>query len=84
MTYSFSNPASTPPTTAKTYVDALLEVLGDRPPLAVMGELTPWLDHRLRGVSDDALRPPEKPGKWSVVQIIQHLRLRSRVGFRAA
>jgi uncharacterized damage-inducible protein DinB len=84
VTYSFSNPASNAADSAKTYVEALLEVLGDRRPLEVMGELTPWLDHRLRGGSDEALRRPEKPGKWSVVQVIQHLADSDLVfGFRA-
>jgi hypothetical protein len=84
VTFSFSNPASNAAASAKAYVQALLELLGDQPPLEVLGELTPWLDRRLHGVAEEALRRPEKPGKWSVVQIIQHLADSDLVfGFRA-
>jgi len=38
-----------------------------------MDELLPWLEARLIRVSDPALRKPEAPGKWSVVQVVQHL-----------
>src|SRR5215207_9663114 len=38
-----------------------------------MSELLPWLDGRLREAPDPVLRSPEAPGKWSVVQVIQHL-----------
>jgi len=35
--------------------------------------MPPWLDTRLRGVPEPALRAPEAPGKWSVIQVLQHL-----------
>jgi hypothetical protein len=38
-----------------------------------MAELLPWLDGRLRGVPEAALRRAEGPDKWSVVQVVQHL-----------
>ena len=70
---TFSNPAGNAPAAASGYVRALLDLLGTRNPIEVLGELLPWLDHRLRGVSDATLRRPEKPGKWSVIDVIQHL-----------
>jgi hypothetical protein len=70
---TFSNPAGNAPADASGYVRALLDLLGPRNPIEVLGELLPWLDHRLRGVVDAALRRPEKPGKWSVIEVIQHL-----------
>jgi hypothetical protein len=39
----------------------------------VMAELIPWLDNRIQNVPENALRRPEAPGKWSVLQVIQHL-----------
>ena len=70
---TFSNPAGNAPAAASGYVRALLDLLGTRNPIEVLGELLPWLDHRLRGVDDATLRRPEKPGKWSVIDVIQHL-----------
>jgi hypothetical protein len=70
---TFSNPSTNAVASAGAYVRALLDLLGDRDPLSIMGELLPWLDARIRGVTDSALRRPEAPGKWSVIQVIQHL-----------
>jgi hypothetical protein len=70
---TFSNPAANAAAAASSYVRALLDLLGSREPLAVMTELTPWLDSRIESVAEIVLRRPEGPGKWSVVQVIQHL-----------
>jgi uncharacterized damage-inducible protein DinB len=70
---TFSNPASGAAATSTTYVRALLDLLGQQEPLVVLSELMPWLDRRLRGISDARLRRPEAPGKWSVAAILQHL-----------
>jgi hypothetical protein len=39
----------------------------------VLRELLPWVTARTRGLEDATLRRPEKPGKWSVIEVIQHL-----------
>jgi hypothetical protein len=70
---TFSNPAGNATAAASTYVRALLDLLGSRDPLDVMSEMVPWLTSRLRGVAEPVLRRPEAPGKWSVVEVIQHL-----------
>jgi len=70
---TFSNPAGAAAATAPTYVRALLDMLGRRDPTEVLGELLPWLSERIRGVNDSTLRRPEAPGKWSVIEVIQHL-----------
>jgi hypothetical protein len=70
---TFSNPAGQATGAASTYVRALLDVLGSRDPLEVLGELVPWLTARLRGIAEPALGRAEAPGKWSVVEVIQHL-----------
>jgi hypothetical protein len=70
---TFSNPAGAAASTASSYVRALLEVLGKRDPVEVLDQLLPWLAERIRGLNDSALRRPEAPGKWSVIEVIQHL-----------
>lgn len=70
---TFSNPAGSAPAATSAYVQALLDLLGPRNPIEVLAELLPWLDNRIRGVPDATFRRPEKPGKWSVIDVIQHL-----------
>jgi hypothetical protein len=70
---TFSNPASAAAGAATGYVQAILGVLGDRDPLVVMSELVPWIEQRVRGLDDAALRRPDALGKWSLVEIVQHL-----------
>jgi hypothetical protein len=70
---TFSNPAGSASASASGYVQALLELLGSQDPSEVLGQLLPWLDRRLRGLSESTLRRPEKPGKWSTIEVIQHL-----------
>ena len=70
---SFANPAGNAAAAAPAYVRALLDLLGAREPLDVLPELVPWLEHRLRHVPPERLRRPEGPGKWSVVEVLQHL-----------
>jgi hypothetical protein len=73
MTTTFSNPAGSAQETAAAYSQGLLELLGDRDPLDVMRELPGAIDDAVAGLSDAQLRTPEQPGKWSVVEVIQHL-----------
>jgi hypothetical protein len=70
---TFSKPAGNAAGAAAAYVRALLGLLGPRDPLVVMREPLPRLEDRLRGVGDAKLRQPEAPGKWSVIEVIQHL-----------
>jgi hypothetical protein len=70
---TFSNPAGNDAAAASGYVRALLDVLGDREPLEVLNELVPWLSEHTQRLADAVLRRPEAPGKWSVVEVVQHL-----------
>jgi hypothetical protein len=70
---TFSNPAGSAAASARTYVRALLEVLGERDPVTVLAELDQWLDRRFEGVPESALARPEAPGKWSAAAVVQHL-----------
>ena len=73
MTGTFSNPAGGAKDAATGYTRALLELLGDRDPLAVQRELPDALERAVAHLSDAQLREPEKPGKWSVIEVVQHL-----------
>jgi hypothetical protein len=71
---TFSNPAgSAAAATASVYTRALLDVLGSRDPVEVLSELMPWIAERIRRVDQPMLRVPEAPGKWSVIEVLQHL-----------
>jgi hypothetical protein len=70
---SFANPAGNAAAAASAYTRALLDLLGPREPLEVMPELVPWLEQRIHDVPESALRQPEAPGKWSVVEVVLHL-----------
>ncbi|MGH7528667.1 MAG: DinB family protein, partial [Gemmatimonadales bacterium] len=70
---TFSNPAGDAAAAAPAYIRALLDLLGSRDPFDVLPELMPWLDARLRDAGDETLRRPEAPGKWSCIEVIQHL-----------
>jgi uncharacterized damage-inducible protein DinB len=69
----FANPANDTPAGTSAYVTALLDLLGDRDPLAVVGEMVPALERALAGVDEELLRRPEREGKWSVSEVVAHL-----------
>jgi len=69
----FTNPAPAAAEHAAAYVKAILELLGDREPLAVLRETPPALQRAIEGLSPQQLRQPERPGKWSIGHILQHL-----------
>jgi len=70
---SGSNPASQAKENAAAYVQLLMELLGDRDPLAVQSEQIDWLASATSGIDVAMLRRPEKAGKWSIIQVVQHL-----------
>lgn len=69
----FSNPARGANTAAVGYLEALLDLLGDREPLGVMAEQASALAALVDGMGDSALRQPEAPGKWSMIEVLAHL-----------
>jgi hypothetical protein len=69
----FTNPASSTPAETAAYVAALLELLGDKDPVAVLRE-TPLAVYRFaQTVVSDVVTTPEAPGKWSIREVVQHL-----------
>lgn len=70
---SFANPAGSAAADAGTYVRNLLALLGDREPLENLERTLEELPAAVRGLDEATLRRPERPGKWSVLQVVQHL-----------
>jgi hypothetical protein len=69
----FTNPPTGAAHNAAGYVAAVLDLLGDRDPLAVLRETPAALHGATSGLSATLLQRPEYEGKWSVAQVLQHL-----------
>jgi uncharacterized damage-inducible protein DinB len=69
----FTNPATGAAEHASAYVQAVLELLGDRDPLTVLRATVAELPKAVAGLSPNELRHPESRGKWSIGQVLQHL-----------
>jgi hypothetical protein len=69
----FSNPSGRSRELAAAYTSALLELVGDRDPLDILAELPAALPRLVDGLTDAELTRPEAPGKWSVLQVVDHL-----------
>jgi hypothetical protein len=70
---TFTNTAESARETAPQYTAALLALLGERDPMRVQEQLADWADAAVAGLSERELRTPERPGKWSIIQVLQHL-----------
>ena len=69
----FTNPITAAKDEADAYINAVLKLLGDKEPLTVLGRLVAELENLVSGFSDEELRRPEAPGKWSILEVIHHL-----------
>src|SRR3954470_10755967 len=69
----FTNPATGAADHAAAYTRAILDLLGDREPVAVLREMLSALPRAIAGLTPSQLRRPERDGKWSIGQILQHL-----------
>jgi hypothetical protein len=69
----FTNPASRSREQAAAYTSAVLNLLGDRDPLDVLGKTGPALEAGLEGLSAEQIIAPESTGKWSIRHVLQHL-----------
>ena len=56
-----------------SYAESLLALVGSRDPLDVQAELPGWIEQRTAALEDPTLRRREAPGKWSVIEVVQHL-----------
>lgn len=69
----YSNPASSSPGDTAKYVAALLDLLGDQNPVAVLRQTPDALWQFLAAVPAQIVTAPEAPGKWSIRDVMQHL-----------
>ena len=69
----FTNPASRSPEHAKAYTAAVLELLGDKNPLDVLRQTEAAVVKTLDGLSADEMSKPERPDKWAMCHVVQHL-----------
>ncbi|MGQ0720788.1 MAG: DinB family protein [Candidatus Eiseniibacteriota bacterium] len=76
----FANPAVGAPDQAHAYTTAILGILGQRDPFDVLRKTPAELRSAASGVPPALLSTPEKPGKWSMLQVVQHLADTEMVG----
>jgi uncharacterized damage-inducible protein DinB len=69
----FTNASSGSIDQARDYTAAILDLLGTRDPIEVLGRTADGIRSAVAGVSDAQLSQPEAPGKWSMRQLVQHL-----------
>ena len=69
----FTNSKTAAKEHAFRYTEAVLELLGERDPLEVMDQHAAALRKLIAGLTDEQLRRPEMPGKWSILQVLGHL-----------
>ncbi len=62
-----------PVTDVDAYLASLRDALGSRDPLVVLREMPSELRHAIDGLSTESLTTPERTGKWSIRDVIQHL-----------
>ena len=58
---------------ADAYVAAILAALGSRDPMELLDETPTVLRTAVAGLTSEQDGTPERPGKWSVRQVVQHL-----------
>ncbi|MEA2561004.1 MAG: hypothetical protein QOH06_2508 [Acidobacteriota bacterium] len=58
---------------ADAYVAAILAALGSRDPMELLAETPTVLRTAVAGLTPEQDGTPERPGKWSVRQVVQHL-----------
>lgn len=57
----------------RAYLEETLALLGDKDPITVLEETPTWLAARTDHLAESAMRRPEGPGRWSLVQVFAHL-----------
>jgi hypothetical protein len=69
----YSNPASSSAEDIAAYVAALLDLLGDKDPVAVLRDTSATVQRILEAVPAEIVTRPEAPGKWSMRDVMAHL-----------
>lgn len=69
----FSGAATSAVVDARTYTAAILGALGERDPFEVLRATPTAVRDAVAGVPPRVIATPELPGKWSMLQVAQHL-----------
>lgn len=69
----FSGSSSTAAADAGAYTSALLGLLGKRDPLEVLRSTPGAISVVVSGLTTAQIQTPERPGKWSIRHVVQHL-----------
>jgi uncharacterized damage-inducible protein DinB len=69
----FSNSISSASEEADAYIKAVLGLVGNQDPLEILQTTSGKIRQAVAGRPLDQLRQPEKPGKWSAIEVVQHL-----------
>jgi len=69
----YSNLAAGSSEDQAAYIGAVLDLLGDREPVDVLGSTVPWCRAYADRLSAEQLGTPEAEGKWSAAGVLQHL-----------
>jgi hypothetical protein len=68
-----TNAAPDPVTEVSAYVASLFGALGSRDPMEVLRQTAVAIRQQCEGLSAAELATAEAPGKWSMVEVVQHL-----------
>lgn len=69
----FTNPAGGAKEGAEAYIAAILDLVAGQDPMAVLERTSGDIRDAVATLSGEEMRTPEADGKWSVVQVLQHL-----------
>ena len=69
----FTNPASSSKEQGAAYTAAILGLVADQDPLAILRSTPDALRHAIEGMTPTQLAMHEAPGKWSTRQVVLHL-----------
>lgn len=69
----FSNTSNDLAEDRAKYAPAILDLLGGRDPVSVLRESPEAAKRAIAGLTPVQLRTPERPGKWSIAQVLRHL-----------
>jgi hypothetical protein len=69
----FTNPATSSKEQAGAYTKAILGLVGDADPSAVLRRTAAELRAAIADLTDAQLSTPEAPGKWSIRHVVRHL-----------
>ena len=69
----FTGAAGSATADARSYTAAILGTLGERDPFDVLRGTAAAVRRTVAGLPAEVVGAPERPGKWSMLQVVQHL-----------